>query len=71
MEDKIILRLAHFVKPEDFKKISEEWEKKIPNAIVIPTSLTVEDLKGFQYCPYCGKALKEGNELQGEKGDLV
>lgn len=59
MEDKIILRLAHFVKPEDFEKIRAEYEAKIPNAIVIPTSLTVEDLKGFQYCPYCGRVLED------------
>lgn len=62
MEDKIILRLAQFVKPEDFEKIRAEYEAKIPNAIVIPTSLTVEDLKGFQYCPYCGRSLKEEKE---------
>ena len=53
MTDKIILRLNTFTKQEDFEAIKNEWEERIPNAIVIPHTFSVENLreiKGRNIC---------------------
>ena len=45
MPERIILRVNTFTTLEDFKQIKEYWESKIPNAIVIPNTFTVENLR--------------------------
>lgn len=45
MPERIILRVNTFTTLEDFKQIKEYWENKIPNAIVIPYTFTVENLR--------------------------
>lgn len=53
MPERIILRVNTFTTLEDFKQIKEYWENKIPNAIVIPYTFTVENLRELR-----GKNLK-------------
>lgn len=53
MHERIILRVQHFMKSDDFEKLKAEWESKIPNAIVIPSTFTVENLRELR-----GKNLK-------------
>ena len=53
MPERIILRVNTFTTLEDFKQIKEYWENKIPNAIVIPNTFTVENLRELR-----GKNLK-------------
>lgn len=45
MSERIILRVRYFMKSNDFEKLKAEWESKIPNAIVIPNTFTVENLR--------------------------
>lgn len=53
MPERIILRVNTYTKPEGFKQIKEYWENIIPNAIVIPNTFTVENLRELR-----GKNLK-------------
>jgi hypothetical protein len=45
MSERIILRVNTFTKFDEFKRIKDYWEKEIPNAIVIPYTFTVENLR--------------------------
>lgn len=81
MSERIILRVNTFTKIDEFKKMKEYWEKEIPNAIVIPYTFTVENLRELKgkdisdtvegncefKCSVCGAEISviEGGNMDG------
>ena len=51
--ERIILKVNCFMKSDDFEELKKEWEERIPNAIVIPYTFNVENLRELR-----GKNLK-------------
>jgi len=41
MSDKIILRVDHFMKNDDFEKVKTDWETRHPECLVIPYTMSV------------------------------
>ena len=62
--ERIILKVNYFMKSDDFEELKKEWEERIPNAIVVPHTFNVENLrelrgknlkpKGLFKCSVCG-----------------
>lgn len=81
MSERIILRVNTFTKLDEFKRIKEYWENEIPNAIVIPYTFTVENLRELKgkdisdtvkghcefKCSVCGAEISviEGGNMDG------
>ena len=81
MSERIILRVNTFTKIDEFKRIKDYWEKEIPNAIVIPYTFNVENLRELKgkniyntvkghcefKCSVCGAdaLVVEGGSLDG------
>lgn len=81
MSERIILRVNRFTKIDEFKRIKDYWEKEIPNAIVIPYTFNVENLRELKgkdisdtveghcefKCSVCGAEISviEGGNMDG------
>lgn len=42
MDDRIILRLNYFTRPEEYEKLRDEWEHRYPGVILLPNTIRVE-----------------------------
>lgn len=67
MDDRIILRLNYFTRPEEYEKMRDEWEHRYPGVILLPNTIRVETpdqvrgrwifrdkITGAKECSVCG-----------------